>query len=61
MKDRVEIALVVRTDEISGRGFKVIGGIVKKIEPQLIRVAEAITKYAEQELKNDEKSNSEDK
>ena len=59
MKDRVEIAIVLRTDEISGKGLKAVGLIVKKIEPQIIRVVEAITKYTEREFEADEKSDSE--
>jgi len=60
MKDRIEIAVVLRTDEFSGKGTKALAAIAKnvisKIEPQLIRVAEALTKYAEEELNNN-KSN----
>lgn len=54
MKDRIEFAFVVRTDDLSGKTVKVLGPVVKavtkKIEPQLLRIAEAITKAVEKEF-----------
>lgn len=54
MKDRIEFAFVVRTDELNGKTVKVLGSVIKavtkKIEPQLLRIAEAITKAVEKEL-----------
>lgn len=58
MKDRVEIAIVLRTDEVSGKGAKAIATalktVVTKIEPQLVRIAEAFTKFTEKELETKE-------
>lgn len=58
MKDRIEIAIVLRTDEVSGKGAKAIAtalkSLVAKVEPQLVRIAEAFTKYAEKELETKE-------
>ncbi|MFA7206820.1 MAG: hypothetical protein WC102_10880 [Saccharofermentanales bacterium] len=54
MKDRIEVAIVVRTDELSGKTVKALGPVIKavtkKIEPQLLRVAEALTKAVEKEF-----------
>ncbi|MDD4070004.1 MAG: hypothetical protein PHF05_06090 [Candidatus Izemoplasmatales bacterium] len=54
MKDRIEFAIVVRTDELSGKTVKVLGPVIKavtkKIEPQLLRIVEAITKAVEKEF-----------
>lgn len=54
MKDRIEFAIVVRTEELSGKTIKALGpvikGVTKKIEPQLLRVVEAITKAVEKEF-----------
>ena len=54
MKDRIEFAFVVRTDELNGKTVKVLGPVIKavtkKIEPQLLRIAEAITKAVEKEF-----------
>lgn len=59
MKDRIEFALVVRTDELNGKAVKVLGPVIKtvikKIEPQLLRIAEAITKTVEKEFEPKEK------
>ena len=53
MKDRVEIAIVLRTDELSGKGLKAVATtlniVISKIEPQLVRIVEAITKSIEED------------
>lgn len=59
MKDRVEFAFVVRTDELNGKALKAIApsikAITKAIEPQLLRLVEAITKSVEASLNVEEK------
>ena len=54
MKDRIEVAIVVRTNELNGKAIKALGPVIKtvtkKIEPQLLRVVEAITKAVEKEF-----------
>ena len=54
MKDRIEFAFVVRTDELNGKALKAIApsvkAIVKKVEPQLLRIVEVITKHVEKEF-----------
>ena len=54
MKDRIEFAFVVRTDELNGKALKAIApsikAITKKVEPQLMRIVEVITKYVEKEF-----------
>lgn len=62
MKDRIEFAFVVRTDELNGKTVKILGPVIKavtkKIEPQLLRIAEAITKAVEKEFNpKEEKEN----
>ena len=63
MKDRIEFAFVVRTDELNGKAVKVLGPVIKavtkKIEPQLLRIAEAITKAVEKEFDPKEDSKNE--
>ncbi|MCK9319360.1 hypothetical protein [Methanoculleus sp.] len=59
MKDRIEFAFVVRTDELSGKALKAIAPSIKaitnKVEPQLIRIAEAFTKYVERDFEEEPK------
>lgn len=59
MRDRIEFAFVVRTDELNGKALKAIApsikAITKVIEPQLLRLFEAITKSVEASLNVEEK------
>ncbi len=34
MKDRIEFAIVVRTDELSGKTVKVLGPVIKAVEKE---------------------------
>lgn len=58
MKDRIEVAIVVRTDELNGKAVKAIvpsiKAITKKIEPQLLRIVEALTKEVEKDCEKHE-------
>lgn len=59
MKDRVEIALVVRTDELSGKAVKavasVIGKAIQEVKPQLMKLIEASTNTLTSIINNEAK------
>jgi hypothetical protein len=50
MKDIIRIGFFVAVEEPSGKTAKMIGKVLEKYEPQITRVVEAFTKFAEDEI-----------
>lgn len=59
MKDLVEFRFTVATRELSGKAIttvaKTLGKGLKKVEPQIMRLVEALTKEAEKEISKETK------